>query len=63
MVPGVFFGETKMRLQILHYIAKLLRIQFKVAGIPYGSATKSEPGPGAIRHNSISTMPTREDIA
>lgn len=26
-----------MRLQLLHYIAKVLRIQFKVDGLPYGS--------------------------
>ncbi|MGM5048171.1 hypothetical protein AB8A20_04800 [Tardiphaga sp. 604_B6_N1_1] len=25
-----------MRLQLLHYIAKMFRIQFKVDGIPYG---------------------------
>jgi hypothetical protein len=27
-----------MRLQLLHYIAKLLRIQFKADGIPYGAS-------------------------
>lgn len=32
-----------MRLILLHYIAKMLRIQFKVGGTPFGAITN--PGP------------------
>ena len=41
MVPGVFFGETKMRLQLLSYIAKLLGIQFHFEGLPYGGRRRA----------------------
>jgi hypothetical protein len=49
-----------MRLQVLHYIAKLLRIQFKVQGIPYGASllTNCDQESSAIERMCSSTKPT-----
>jgi hypothetical protein len=36
--------EVTMKLKLLHYIARMLGIQFKVGGIPYGAPSPISGG-------------------
>ena len=40
-----------MRLRLLHYIARFLRVPFKVDGIPYGFE-RHQPRPGAFSQSA-----------
>lgn len=44
--------ENLMRLAILHYLAKLFRIQFKVGGLPYGSEPPYQSRPGELSQSA-----------